>query len=110
MISPYELAWFIAIGLIINHWWQSRHVKTLAFQAARRHCREHGVQLLDQSVALERIRPHRNEFGQLCWRRRYGFEFSSTGAERHHGAVITSGNRVMLVDMGDHVTWEARNL
>lgn len=108
LISFYEFAWFAALALLASHWWRSRHAKSLALQQAWKHCREHGLQLLDQSVALEKIRLQRGVDGRLQWRRYYQFEFSSTGQERCRGSLVLSGNRLLLIDTGDHVTWSGQ--
>lgn len=108
LISFYDLAWLAAVALLANHWWRSRHAKSLALHMAWKHCREQELQLLDHSVALERTRLQRGEDGRLQWRRHYQFEFSSTGQERRKGSLVMAGNRLLLIDTGDHVTWSGR--
>ena len=45
------------------------------------------VQLLDQSVALQRLGLARGADGWLHLRRRYRFELSTDGRDRHHGSL-----------------------
>jgi len=97
------LFWLVAVGLFVNHWWQSRHAKALALHYAAKRCRELELQLLDQSVALRRIRPARGTSGLLQWRRTYDFEFSSTGQERSRGSLVMLGNRLESLHVDAHV-------
>ncbi|HZQ60558.1 MAG TPA: DUF3301 domain-containing protein [Casimicrobiaceae bacterium] len=50
-------------------------------------CARARVQLLDQSVALNRLRLARGRDGRLHWQRRYRFELSTDGVDRHHGTL-----------------------
>lgn len=97
------LIWMIVIALSVNHWWQSRHAKALALHYAARRCRELELQLLDQSVALRRMRPTRGHSGLLQWRRVYDFEFSATGQERSRGTLTLVGNRLESIELEPHV-------
>jgi hypothetical protein len=97
------LFWLLLAGLTVAHWWQSRHVKALALNHAARRCRDLELQLLDQSVALRRIRPARGAGGLLQWRRTYDFEFSSTGQERARGSLVMLGNQLESMHVEAHV-------
>lgn len=82
-----------AIGL----WWHSA-IQALdrARDCARAFCRRQGWQLLDQTVSLGWVRPARGERG-LCLKRRYQFEFSSDGSQRHAGGLSMLGTRPIQV-------------
>ena len=60
--------------------------------------------VLDDTVALERIRPKRNSEGHLTLERVYRFEYSDTGASRSKGSVVVLGSEVLLVHIGAHST------
>jgi len=66
------------------------HAALKAREQARAICQElcarARVQLLDQSVALQRIGFGRSE-GRLCLRRHYRFEISTDGLDRHFGTL-----------------------
>lgn len=79
------------LGLGIWFWLDSMSAKERAVAAAIRACREINVQFLDQTVALESLKPARNTQGHLVWRRIYGFEYSAEGVERRHGRAILRG-------------------
>src|SRR5690606_26652362 len=69
---------------------------------ARRHCRQAGVQLLDESVALTRLRPARGRWGRPGLRRRYAFEFTVTGERRYAGFVEMQGRHLFRVELAPH--------
>jgi hypothetical protein len=50
-------------------------------------CAHARVQLLDQTVALQRLGVARGTDGWLHLRRRYRFEISTDGVDRHHGTL-----------------------
>lgn len=81
-----------AVGL----WWAGAvAARDRAIAAARVLCREEGWQLLDETVALARLRPVRGDRG-LQLERRYRFEFSADGGERSAGGVRLVGGIVTL--------------
>ncbi len=81
--------------------------REIAIQHARRACKKHELQFLDQTVALRRMRPRRDSHGNPCWQRDYAFEYTSTtndtdGATvsyRDHGSISMQGFRVKAVDL-----------
>ena len=73
---------FVLALLIAAYWWQSGVYKGRARELATAHCREQGLQLLDQSMVIVGFWPVRAGDGRLAFRRRYQFEFSSTGDRR----------------------------
>ena len=96
------------LGLGFWFWIDSMNAKERAVAAAIRACREIDVQLLDQTVALESMKPARNRQGHLVWRRIYGFEYSKRGIERQHGRAILRGRVLeqVQVDRDDGTTIE----
>lgn len=86
-----NLVWLGLLGLGIWFWVDSMNAKERAVTVAIRACREIDVQFLDQTVALESMKPTRNSYGHLVWRRIYSFEYSSNGVERRLGRVILRG-------------------
>jgi len=62
--------------------WAGMRAKEIAVQHARLACQRESVQFLDQTVALNSMRPARDNQGRFCWRRQYQFEFNSHDAYR----------------------------
>jgi hypothetical protein len=75
-------------------WIDSLRARERALAAGRRACERYGVQLLDETVAFATLRLARNEEGHLRLRRTYTFEFSDTGNNRRHGAIVMLGGEL----------------
>ena len=70
-----------------------------AIIAAQRACKEIGVQLLDQTVSLQNIKPVRNSRGRLTFQRIYEFDFSIEGTERRQGRAVMLGQWLKQVQL-----------
>ncbi len=91
---------FIAIGAaLLWFWWNSSGASEKATQAAKRACKESGVQFLDDTVSMRKTRLQRNEMGHVNLARLYSFEFSLTGDHRHFGYVITLGDKIFKIEL-----------
>ncbi|MDH4325620.1 MAG: DUF3301 domain-containing protein [Betaproteobacteria bacterium] len=75
-------------------WVDSLRAREHAVAAGRAACVRYGVQLLDETVAFARLRLARDDEGRLRLRRTYTFEFSDTGDNRRHGAIVMLGARL----------------
>lgn len=96
MTSIFILA---ALGLLVWFWVSTLQAREQAIMVARRTCERYEVQFLDQSVALESLKPARYPAGNMTWRRIYGFDYSQEGIERQHGRVFMLGNRLEQIQM-----------
>lgn len=83
----------LVVGAGIALWMDALSARELASHYSRRLCTEAGLQLLDQTVSLQRIGLTRVN-GRLTLRRQYGFEVSFDGTDRHRGSVNMHGRRV----------------
>jgi Protein of unknown function (DUF3301) len=81
------------------YWYVGMQVREQAIAVGRRACGNAGLQFLDESVALGRIRFARNSNGQLQFQRDYRFEFSDTGDNRRPGVIRMLGERVEWVSL-----------
>jgi hypothetical protein len=91
---PWELA-AIALLLAAGYLWvDSLRAREHAVAAGREACARYGVQLLDETVSFTRLRLARDEAGHLRLRRTYVFEFSETGDNRRHGAIVMLGAKL----------------
>lgn len=84
-----------AFGLL----WTSLKARETANAAMRAACRDGGFLFLDDTVALEAMRPARDGDGRMTLRRIYGFEYSDTGDNRRKGRVTMMGSRIVAIDM-----------
>lgn len=89
----------VLFGLCAVATWvfQSMRVRELALAAARRACRDAGVQLLDETVSIQRLSASRDDAGRWRLWRQYRFEYSVDGLERERGHIIMLGNRLQAV-------------
>jgi hypothetical protein len=102
MLSIQWLLWLIFLIAIILYWRNALRVKDRAFLAARKHCLEMEVQLLDESIYLRRFWLKRNEQGRLLFWRAFYFEFTVTGADRYFGRVLMLGNYIQEIQLEPH--------
>ena len=72
-------------------WADSLRARERAVQAGRTACERYDLQFLDDTVSFARMRLGRDEEGQLKIARTYTFEFSDTGNNRRHGAIVMLG-------------------
>ena len=84
----------ILIAAAIFLWLDSLRARERAVQAGRRACERYQLQFLDDTVSFARIRLARDEGGQLRLARTYTFEFSDTGNNRRHGAIVMLGGEL----------------
>jgi hypothetical protein len=80
-------------------WIDSLHARDIAVEAGRRAAENHGLQLLDETVAISRLRAARDGMGKLRLQRTYTFEVSDTGADRLSCSLTLLGKRVDAVEM-----------
>src|SRR4051812_19068084 len=87
----------LAILLIVAGaflWADSLKAREQAIRAGRSACERYQLQFLDDTVAFARMRLSRDEEGQVKISRTYTFEFSDTGNNRRHGAIVMLGAEV----------------
>jgi hypothetical protein len=89
----------LLLGAVLWYWQDSLRARERAKGASARACRQAGVQLLDDTVALERMALRRNARGRLCLERSYTFEFTDTGTVRRPGIIVMLGRRVEVLSM-----------
>jgi hypothetical protein len=99
-----ELIGLALLGVLVWFVWDSLRAREAAVAASRTACQRHDFQFLDDTVAIESIRPERDRHGGLKLRRTYGFEYSETGVSRRKGWVVVLGAEVVLLHIGAHST------
>ena len=103
MLSLSVLIWLTLIAALAAFWWHSDLVKNEALKLANRHCQKLGLQLLDHSMVTKGLAPARDAKGSACFRRKYRFEFTSTGEERYQGEIMMLGRRTEKVHLEPHI-------
>jgi hypothetical protein len=83
----------LLVATAIWTWMDALRAREQAIRHGHALCREAGVQLLDQTVSLKRLRLARRD-GLPTFVRRYGFEVSLDGSDRHRGHLDLAGHRL----------------
>ena len=89
----------LVLGLAGWAWHDANRAREQAIIAGRLACRQMDVQLLDETVALDRLGLQRGADGRLHLARRYRLEFSLDGRERRRGYVQVLGRRIARVQL-----------
>ena len=97
MSFSFLLGFLLVVGIGLWFWRDSLDAREQARAASTRACRQSGVQLLDDTVALERLWWRRDHDGRLKLERLYLFEFTDTGLIRRIGSVLLVGWRVEVL-------------
>jgi hypothetical protein len=90
LASLAALAWF---------WWDSLQKRELAVRAARAVCERAGVQFLDDSVAVSRMKLKRDSNQRARIYREFSFDYSNVGDDRQAGRVYLLGEVVLSADL-----------
>ena len=97
MDGLYSLA---ALGTGIALWLGRARAREQALRTTARACEAMGVKLLDEAVAPKGLTLRRDPSGRLRLRRRYVFEFTADGHQRHPGWTFLLGARTEAVHFG----------
>lgn len=79
--------------------WHHLGVRQRALNYCRKITRKEGVQLLDDSIIMIRMRPCRSPDTFFAFQRTYQFEFSTRGDRRFLGWVVLNGVRLQQVEL-----------
>ena len=93
------MALFALAATVVGLWWNGIRAKELAVSHARAACDRERLQLLDQTVAMTKMRVSRSEKGSTCLRRDYRFEFTQHGTHRDAGTVSMNGHALVGVTL-----------
>ena len=97
------IAFLTVAAALVGFWGQSDKIKRLALHSVLLRCRGERLQLLDQTLVLRGVWPARHENGYLVLRRRYSFEFTSTGEMRHKGEVVMHGQQLSQLHFDPYI-------
>lgn len=97
------MEWVILVAVLLSGWFwlDSMKCHDIAVAAAKRAVLSGNVQLLDDTVALDKIRLARDENARVGLRRIYRFDFSDTGDNRRSGVVVLHNTQIETVNLGN---------
>lgn len=90
----WEALAILVILAAILAWVDSMKAREHAVLAGRSACERYDVQFLDDTVSFAKLGFARDAEGRLKPRRVYTFEFSDTGSNRRHGAIVMLGGEL----------------
>jgi hypothetical protein len=96
----FETLSLIILSALAWLWFDSVKVRDIAVRAAQNACAAEGLQFLDETVSIARLRLARDEDGRLLLHRTYTFEYSDTGNNRRPGSADMLGEDVIMVNVG----------
>jgi|TARA_Y100000310_G_scaffold340332_1_gene435712 hypothetical protein len=94
-----DLLIFLLLGVGFLYFVSAIRCKDVAIWAARRECRLNGVQLLDHTVYQVWISLKRDSNDDWRIWRRYKFDYSDDGENRHSGDLVLLGRQVVRIRM-----------
>lgn len=94
-----EIALIVALGLTAWFWLDSIQAREIAVTAGQQAAEKSGLQFLDETVAMTKLRAGRNSRGRMQLKRTYGFEVSDTGVERLTCSVTLLGKHVDTIEI-----------
>jgi hypothetical protein len=101
-MTIYDLMIAFVIGLLGLFIWENAGFRDRAIALAKQHCEHLEVQLLDDTIALLKVKFKKDQRGNLAISRLYEFEFTSTGDQRYKGELTLHGKRLMHVELEPH--------
>lgn len=97
-----DLLVLTVVGVAAGLFWRGRRVHETTVRVTRHHCQREEVLLLDETVALRKIRLRRDHRGRWRLWRLYTFEFTVTGGERYSGETRVIGDQVENITLPPH--------
>jgi len=96
MLDLPTLIVLMIIGALALAWWNAaRSANEHAVQLGRLACERAGVIWVDQTVHASGLRLYRRDDGRLGLERRFRFEYSHAGDDRHFGELILRGRELV---------------
>lgn len=93
----------LMLAALVGAWiWRGLGLRDQALMLVRQHCKQADVQLLDESIVLNRLRIARNQAGRIGIVRSYGFEFTVTGERRYRGSIRLHRGRLQGIELAPH--------
>jgi hypothetical protein len=102
MFDLADVAILLLFGAASAWLWRGHGIRERALALVRRHCQQAEIILLDDNVALQRLRWLADSRGRRRLARVYGFEFTVTGEQRHTGSISMFGLHLGKIELAAH--------
>jgi hypothetical protein len=97
MIS--SIFFLILLSVMALFWFDTQRSQEVAKSICKQVCGQLHLQLLDDTIAIARIRFRRDDQGRWSVQRVYQFEFSDGGNNRQQGTVIMRGRTLEILEL-----------
>ena len=94
MIQISDILMLASLGAVIWLWVDSMRARERAVDSSRSACQQVGAQMLDDTVALIKLRLCRTSSGTMALCRVYEFDFTLDGEHRRGGVVVMRGQLI----------------
>lgn len=98
-----EIALLAAVVIAAWFWLDGIKAREIAVAAGQQAAQKYGLQFLDETVAMTKLRTARDRAGRMRLKRTYGFEVSDTGADRLQCSITLLGDRIEAIDIPPHL-------
>ena len=95
----YSLTLLILLGLMTWLWFDIQRNQEVAKTICKQICQQFNLQLLDDTIALVKIRWQRSNRGWLQLKWIYEFEFSDSGNNRQLGIIMMRGMVMEMLEL-----------
>jgi len=107
MLNLNTVLLFMLFAAMAAWLWHAHGLRERALELVKQHCARNGLLLLDDNVALRRIRLLADSLGRKRLARLYQFEFTVTGEQRHLGCITLFGRHLGGIQLAPHPLTEA---
>ncbi len=97
-----QLLLLLIVAGLVWYWQAGMNCRDIATATARSTCAREGLQLLDGTVSLRKIRPFYSGGRQLGLLRTFGFEYSEDGFYRLSGCIVLRNSQVESIILEGH--------
>jgi hypothetical protein len=94
-----ELFGLLFVVLVCWAWYAIMQGREAALAAGKRVCATQGLQLLDDTVAMSKLRFRFDKSRGPILSRVYGFEFTDTGDNRRQGVLVMEGTQLADIQL-----------
>lgn len=97
-----EIGLLVMLAITAWFWLDGIKAREIAVAAGQEAAEKYGLQFLDETVGMTKLRTGRDRAGRMQLKRTYAFEVSDTGIERLACSVTLLGKRVEAIDIPPH--------
>ncbi len=94
-----SIFFLLLLSVVAWFWFDAQRTQEVAKSLCKQVCGQLHLQLLDDTIAVARVRLKRDNQGRWGVQRTYQFEFSDGGNNRQQGTVIMRGMTLEILEL-----------